>query len=156
MDKEKIVVQYLPLVRSIAAKYNIYGISHEDLEQEGMIGLLKAADKYEEDKNTKFSTYASYWIKKYIIAALKKETKTSLYSCKLNEEITQDKKTVKTPKATKIELPQNMPQKEKQVLTLLYENEKTLKEISQEMDISREQVRQLKEKGLRRIRAKKK
>lgn len=155
MDKEKIVVQYLPLVRSIAAKYNRYGVPHEDLEQEGMIGLLTAVDKFEEDKGAKFSTYASYWIKKYIIAALDRETKTSLHSGELNEEITQDKKAVVSPKTTKIDLPTDMPEEEKNVLTLLYENELTLKEISQEMDISRERVRQLKEKGLRRIRAKK-
>lgn len=156
MNKEKIVVEYLPLVRSIAAKYNKYGVPHEDLEQEGMIGLLTAADKFEEDKGAKFSTYASYWIKKYIIAALEKETKTSLHSGELNEEITQDKKAVETPKTTKIDLPTDMPEEEKIVLTLIYENEFTLKEISQEMNISRERVRQLKEKGLRRIRAKRK
>ena len=42
MNKKKIVVEYLPLVRSIAAKYNKFGIPQEDLEQEGMIGLLEA------------------------------------------------------------------------------------------------------------------
>jgi len=155
MNKEKIVVEYLPLVRSIAAKYNKYGVPQEDLEQEGMIGLLKAADKFEEEKGAKFSTYASYWIRKYIITALEKETKTALHSGELNEEITQDKKAVETPKTTKIDLPTYMPEEEKTVLTLLYENELTLKEISCKMDISRERVRQLKEKGLRRIRAKK-
>ena len=45
MNKEKIVTEYLPLVRSIAAKYNKLGIPQEDLEQEGMIGLLEAANK---------------------------------------------------------------------------------------------------------------
>lgn len=156
MDLEKIVTEYLPLVRSFAAKYNKYGVSHEDLEQEGMIGLLQAANRYEEEKGEKFSTYASYWIKKYILAALERETRTSLHSGELNEELTQDIKAVETPKTSKIDLAQDIPYEEKKVLTLLFEKELTLKEISQEMGISRERVRQLKEKGLRRMRATKK
>lgn len=156
MNKDKIVAEYLPLVRSMAAKYNQQGIPQEDLEQEGMIGLLIAADKFEPDQGTKFSSYASYWIKKYIIAALEKETKTSLNSGELNEEMTRDNKAIDPPKTTKIDLPKDMPQVEKTVLSLLYEKEFTLKEIACKMNISRERVRQLKEKGLRRIRAWKK
>ncbi|MCK5052139.1 MAG: sigma-70 family RNA polymerase sigma factor [Candidatus Cloacimonetes bacterium] len=155
MNKKKIVTEYLPLVRSIAAKYNKLGIPQEDLEQEGMIGLLEAANKYEEDKGAKFSTYATYWIKKYILTAVDKEKKHSLNSTKLNEEITKDKKTETIKQATNIDLPSDMPENEKTVLTMLFQEEFTLKEIAEELGISRERVRQLKEKGLRRMRVKK-
>ena len=154
MNKEKIVTDYLPLVRSIAAKYNKLGIPQEDLEQEGMIGLLEAANKFEENKGTKFSTYATYWIKKYILAAVDKEKKHSLNSTNLNEEITKDKKAITIKSDTNIVLPSDMPENEKNVLTMLYEDEFTLKEIAEELGISRERVRQLKEKGLRRLRVK--
>ncbi len=154
MNKEKIVTEYLPLVRSIAAKYNKLGIPQEDLEQEGMIGLLEAANKYEENKGAKFSTYATYWIKKYILAAVDKEKKYSLNSTNLNEEITKDKK-IKTNKlATNIDFPSDMPENEKKVLIMLFQEEFTLKEIAEKLEISRERVRQLKEKGLRRMRVK--
>ncbi|MEA2095638.1 MAG: sigma-70 family RNA polymerase sigma factor [Candidatus Cloacimonadota bacterium] len=151
MNKEKIVTEYLPLVRSIAAKYNKLGIPQEDLEQEGMIGLLEAANKYEEDKGAKFSTYATYWIKKYILAAVDKEKKYSLNSTNLNEEITEDKKTVNIKQTKYFDLPSDMPENEKTVLTMLFQDEFTLNEIAEELGISRERVRQLKEKALRRL-----
>ena len=156
MNKEKIVTEYLPLVRSIAAKYNKLGIPQEDLEQEGMIGLLEAANRYEENKGAKFSTYATYWIKKYILAAVDKEKKHSSNSTNLNEEITRDEKASVIKPATKIVLPSNMPENEKTVLIMLFQDEFTLKEIAEKLGISRERVRQLKEKGLRRMRVEKK
>ena len=152
MNKEKVVKEYLPLVRSIATKYNKLGIPHEDLEQEGMIGLLEAADKYEENKGAKFSTYATYWIRKHIMAAVDKEKKYSLNSTSLNEEITEDKKTTIIKPSANVDLPSDMPKDEKKVLTLLFQDEFTLKEISEQLGISRERVRQLKEKALRRMR----
>ena len=155
MNKEKIVIEYLPLVRSIAAKYNKLGVPQEDLEQEGMIGLLKAAEKYDKSKGAKFSTYASYWIKKYILAAVGQEYKHLSKSTELNEDITQDKKTGDTPSRNDLIIPQDMPGQERIVLRLLYEKEFTLKEIADKLEISRERVRQLKEKALRRMRAKK-
>ncbi len=155
MNKEKIITDYLPLVKSIAKKYAYLGVPIEDLEQEGMIGLLKAADKFKDDKGAKFSTYATYWIKKYILTAVDKERKHSLNSTNLNEEITKDKKTSTIKPSANIEFPSDMPENEKVVLTMLYEEELTLKEIAEELGISRERVRQLKEKGLRRLRVKK-
>jgi RNA polymerase sigma factor (sigma-70 family) len=153
MNKEKIANDYLPLVKSIAKKYAHLGVPLEDLEQEGMIGLLKAADKFEDDKNAKFSTYATYWIKKKILAAIDKEKKVSLDSIKLTEESVEIKEDeLKTSQYLK--LPQNMPDIERKILRMLFEEQLTLKEISQELKISRERVRQLKEKALRRMRVK--
>lgn len=157
MNKDKIVVEYLPLVRSIAAKYNKLGLPQEDLEQEGMIGLLEAADKYEDDKGAKFSTYATYWIKKRILEAVEKENKSTFKTVALNEEITKNKeKHTSLPKLEKLQFPEGMPEAEKIVLMLLFENQLTLKEISEQLGISRERVRQLKEKAFRRMRVEKK
>ncbi len=63
--KEQIVNAYLNLVISIArsfhSKYNDPNIELEDLIEEGIIGLLKAIDKYKFSKNTSFRIYATYW-----------------------------------------------------------------------------------------------
>jgi len=157
MNKDKIVIEYLPLVRSIAAKYNKLGVPHEDLEQEGMIGLLEAADKFDESKGAKFSTYATFWIKKYILKAVEKEKKSTYKTSTLNEEITEDKSNNDAkPNNTKLKFPSGMPEAEKLVIKLLYVDQLTLKEISEQLGVSRERVRQLKEKALRRMRAEKK
>ena len=153
MNKEKIATEYLPLVKSIANKYAHLGVPLEDLEQEGMIGLLKAADKFEDDKNAKFSTYATYWIKKKILEAIDKEKKGSLDSIKLIDESVETKED-ELKISQYLKLPQNMPDIERQILRMLFEEQLTLKEIAQELEISRERVRQLKEKALRRMRTK--
>jgi RNA polymerase sigma factor (sigma-70 family) len=156
MNKEEIVIEYLPLVRSIATKYNKLGVPHEDLEQEGMIGLLEAADKYDVSKGAKFSTYATFWIKKNILEAVEKEKKSTYKTSALNEEITEDKTGNNAkPKNDKLKFQSGMPEAEKLVIKLLYEDQLTLKEISEILDISRERVRQLKEKAFRRMRVEK-
>jgi len=56
----------LRLVVKIAGMYNVPGISKMDMIQEGNIGLLNAAKKYDFRKNVRFSTYSSWWIKQFI------------------------------------------------------------------------------------------
>ena len=153
MNKEKITTDYLPLVRSIAKKYSHLGVSIEDLVQEGMIGLLEAADKFKNDKKAKFSTYANYWIKKKILVAINKEKKGSLDSIKLKKE-TNVHKEEELETSQYLKLPQNIPDTERKILRMVYEEQLTLKEIAQILGISRERVRQLKEKALRRLRVK--
>jgi len=65
-----LIKEHKGLVVSMAKRYQGKGLDLEDLVQEGYIGLLTAQKKYKEDKGTKFSTYASYWIKQAIIRAI--------------------------------------------------------------------------------------
>ena len=67
---KKLVNANLLLVVSIAKRYYGCGLSLSDLIQEGNLGLIKAAEKYEGDRGFKFSTYATYWIKQSILGAL--------------------------------------------------------------------------------------
>ena len=66
------ILEYEKLVCSIANRYRYYA-DFEDLKQEGMKGLLKAVEKYVPNPNTKFSTYASFWIRGEILDFLGKD-----------------------------------------------------------------------------------
>ena len=72
----KLVVHNLRLVVSIAKKYMYYGTSLLDLIEEGNLGLMKAADKYDPERGCKFSTYATWWIRQAVTRALSNQART--------------------------------------------------------------------------------
>ncbi len=74
--KRKLIQANLRLVVSIAKKYIGQGVLFMDLVQEGSVGLIKAAEKFDYSKNCKFSTYATWWIKQTIMRAIANNAKT--------------------------------------------------------------------------------
>ncbi len=74
--KRKLIQANLRLVVSIAKKYVGQGVLFMDLVQEGSIGLIKAAEKFDYSKNFKFSTYATWWVKQSIIRAIANNSKS--------------------------------------------------------------------------------
>jgi RNA polymerase sigma-32 factor len=63
---QELVRAYTRLVVSLAAKFRNYGLPMSDLIQEGTLGLLQAASRFEPERNVRFSTYASWWIRSAI------------------------------------------------------------------------------------------
>ena len=68
--KSKLIESNLRLVVKIAKSYVTSDVSFLDLVQEGNLGLIKAASKFDYRRNVRFSTYASWWIKQSITRAL--------------------------------------------------------------------------------------
>jgi RNA polymerase primary sigma factor len=86
--KDVLVQANMRLVVSIAKKYVNRGLTLLDLIQEGNIGLMKASDRYESGKGTKFSTYSTWWIRQRITRAILDQARTIRLPVHLIEEST--------------------------------------------------------------------
>jgi len=86
--KDELVQANMRLVVSIAKKYVNRGLTLLDLIQEGNIGLMKASDRYESGKGTKFSTYSTWWIRQRITRAILDQARTIRLPVHLIEEST--------------------------------------------------------------------
>ncbi|MBN2830396.1 MAG: sigma-70 family RNA polymerase sigma factor [Candidatus Cloacimonetes bacterium] len=156
MRYEDLVSNYMPLVRKIAAKYNGYGIPYEDIVQEGLIGLIEASKVFRESENVNFGTYASFWIKKYIITALNKETASSMHAIKISDTFDADMEAPIEYDEQELPsdyFPEDFPEIEKIILIDSFIHKKPLQLIAEKLGISREKARQIRNKAARRIRS---
>ena len=83
----------LRLVVSVAKRYAGRGLPFLDLIQEGNLGLMKAAEKFETDRGFKFSTYATWWIRQSITRAIADQGRTIRIPVHLVEHINRVRKT---------------------------------------------------------------
>ncbi len=119
--KKKLIQANLRLVISIAKKYTGQGVLFMDLVQEGALGLIKAANRFDYTKGFKFSTYATWWIRQTIVRAIANNSRVIRIPVHMSDKI----KSVK-----------------KAVFELSYMNgkEPSVEEISERLKISKKQV----------------
>ena len=117
--------------KGYAKKYALNRDEREELIQEGYIGLMHASRKYDDTRGLKFSTYSSYWIKRYFQEYLKKNNKRKSVTraLELKEIPSYDYK-------QKIELT-GLSEIEKQLIIERYYNNKKVKDLALEYGVSR-------------------
>ncbi len=133
---EKLTRANLRFVVSVAKQYQNQGLTLPDLINEGNLGLIKAAQKFDETRGFKFISYAVWWIRQSILQALAEQAR--IVRLPLNQ----------VGSLNKI----NKAFSRLEFFGIGMNHGLTLEEIGAKFNLTRERVRQIKEKAIRRLR----
>ena len=162
---KKLMTAYQPLVFKIAISFQLSEPDTMELIQEGMVGLLEAAENYDYTRGVAFSVFASFRIRGSMVDYLKKSNNGALYlEGDLGSGLTLGE-TLASVQASPSELAERqllhekvtqalgrLPEKEQQVITGMYLEDRTAQSVADAIDISLGHVYRLQKKGVRRIR----
>ena len=183
--QNKILTSNLRFVFNVASRYKGNGAAISDLISEGNLGLIKAIQKFDPNKNVKFISYAVWWIRNAIQEFIKKRqtclnlekeedslnvsaTKTGFnYDCEdeyvskketvLSDEEDEEKRELhKNQKIVVEKILSNLNERERFIVEQYYGidcEEKNLEEIGNDLGITKERVRQIKEQSLKKLRS---
>lgn len=163
---DKLIKHNLRFVISVAKKYRSKtDVSFADLISEGNIGLIKAAKKFDPTRNIKFSSYAVWWIKSSINECIdcykgnieynfvddyqivNLAEKDNLYD-DVNDEFERKMNNLQSRQSAIDDLVKCLEERERKIIMLFYWREMNLEEISREMCLTKERVRQIKDSAL--------
>lgn len=74
--RDTLILSNMKMVYQLAGQYSHPTLEFSDMVNEGVLGLITAVDKYDTESNTKFSTYAWYWVRQHITRAIYTNTRT--------------------------------------------------------------------------------
>ena len=177
--RDKLIKSNLKFVASVARNYQGLGLSYADLIAEGNCGLMKAIDKFDYEKGYKTISYSVWWIRQSILEALKERAgiegdslpqdfeKQNPYDDDEQETdelieseyIANNYDELKTEEIKKVisSLIDCLNDREQYVITEYFglnaEEGKTLEEIGNSINLTKERVRQIKEKALKKLRS---
>jgi RNA polymerase primary sigma factor len=177
--RDKVIQANLKFVPSIAKQYKNCGLPFADLISEGNLGMLRAAEKFDERQGNKFISYAVWWIRKSILEAIEKRgvldtdniddllTPVKQYDKDEQDEpgdefhskplIVSEVSQATDSRQLIEDLFDGIPERERYIVCDYYgldgSKPKTLDEIGEELQLTKERVRQLNEKALKKMRS---